>query len=127
MHLEALGTKVEFGTELRAFTQSKDSVNVELVHCTNDGQEVVEHANVPWLVGTDGAHSIIRKTLKFEFLGETREEHEMVIGDFRIASEPREVGYQLLTLYLIVLNINVSFGSVGDNQKHRCEYINSLK
>ncbi|KAF8202413.1 hypothetical protein BJ912DRAFT_944749 [Pholiota molesta] len=68
LHLEALGTKVEFGTELRAFTQSKDSVDVELF----------VHANVPWL------------TLKFDFLGETREEHEMVIGDFRIASEPRE-------------------------------------
>jgi 2-polyprenyl-6-methoxyphenol hydroxylase-like FAD-dependent oxidoreductase len=126
LHLEALGTKVEFGTELRAFTQSKDSVDVELVRCINDGQEVVEHANVPWLVGTDGAHSIIRKTLNFDFLGETREEHEMVIGDFRIASEPREVGLQLLTLYLIGLNIDFSFGSVGANQKQRCKYIDSL-
>jgi hypothetical protein len=50
----------------------------------------------------------------------------MVIGDFRIASEPREVGFQLLTLYLIVLNIDFSFGSVGANQKQRCKYIDSL-
>ncbi|KAF9479547.1 monooxygenase [Pholiota conissans] len=89
-HLEALGTHVEFGTELRSFTQSNGSVDVELIHHGSDGKEEVEHVNVPWLIGTDGAHSIIRKALGFDFLGETRVEHEVVIGDIRTTSGPRE-------------------------------------
>ena len=42
-HLEALGTKVEFGSELRSFTESADSVSVEIVRHV-DGKEVVERS-----------------------------------------------------------------------------------
>jgi 2-polyprenyl-6-methoxyphenol hydroxylase-like FAD-dependent oxidoreductase len=43
----------------------------------------LEETQVPWLVGTDGAHSIVRKTLALSFLGETREANEMVVGDIK--------------------------------------------
>lgn len=44
-----------------------------------------------WLVGTDGAHSVVRKTLGLDFMGETIEDIETVIGDFRISGSSREV------------------------------------
>jgi 2-polyprenyl-6-methoxyphenol hydroxylase-like FAD-dependent oxidoreductase len=44
----------------------------------------VEETQVPWLVGTDGAHSIVRKTLGLSFLGETLFADELVIGDIKV-------------------------------------------
>ena len=82
-HLEKMGTVVEFGSELTGFEQSEDHVTVKIVHRLH-GEESVEESQVPWLVGTDGAHSIVRKTLGLTFLGETREANELVIGDIKI-------------------------------------------
>ena len=45
-----------------------------------------------WLVGTNGARSIVRKTLALSFFGETREADEMVVGDIKVkAGLVREV------------------------------------
>ena len=82
-HLEKMGTVVEFGSELRGFEQFEDHVTVRIVR-HSDGEESVEETQVPWLVGTDGAHSIVRKTLAIPFLGETREAIEMVVGDIKV-------------------------------------------
>ena len=82
-HLEKMGTVVEFGSELRGFEQFEDHVTVQIVRRFG-GEESMEETQVPWLVGTDGAHSIVRKTLALPFLGETREANEMIIGDIRI-------------------------------------------
>ena len=76
---------VEFGSELRGFQQFEDHVTVQIVR-RSDGEESVEETQVPWLVGTDGAHSIIRKTLALSFLGETREADEFVIGDVKVTA-----------------------------------------
>ena len=78
-----MGTVVEFGSELRGFEQFEDHVTVQIVRRL-DGKESVEEMQAPWLVGTDGAHSIVRKTLALPFLGETREDDEMIIGDIKI-------------------------------------------
>jgi hypothetical protein len=80
-----MGTVVEFGSELRGFQQFEDYVTVQIVRRFN-GEESVEETQVPWLVGTDGAHSIVRKTLGLSFLGETREENELVIGDLQVTA-----------------------------------------
>jgi 2-polyprenyl-6-methoxyphenol hydroxylase-like FAD-dependent oxidoreductase len=90
VHLEALGTQVEFGFELRSFTQSADSVSVKIA-CHIDGKEVVERLSVAWLVGCDGVRSVVHKTLGLSFLGETKDDHEMLIGDIRVKGEPRLV------------------------------------
>ena len=49
-----------------------------------DSEESLEEIQVPWLAGTDGAHSIVCKILTLSFLGETREADEMVIGDIKV-------------------------------------------
>ena len=82
-HLEKLGTVVEFGSELRGFEQFEDHVTVQIVRRSH-GEESLEETQVPWMVGTDGAHSIVRKTLALSFLGETREEDEMIVGDIKV-------------------------------------------
>ena len=92
-HLERMGTVVEFGSELKGFEQFEDHVTVQIVRRSN-GEESLEEAQVPWLVGTDGAHSIVRKTLALSFLGETREANEMVVGDIKVRAglDDHEVG-----------------------------------
>ena len=79
-HLEKMDTVVEFGSELKGFEQFEDHVTVQIVRRSH-GEESLEETEFPWVVGTDGAHSIVRKTLTLSFLGETREADQMVIGD----------------------------------------------
>ena len=83
-YLEKMGTVVEFGSELKGFEQFEDHVTVQIVHHRSHGEESLEETRVPWLVGTDGARSIVRKTLALPFLGETREAEEMVVGDIKV-------------------------------------------
>ena len=93
-HLEKMGTAVEFGSELKGFEQFEDYVTAQIV-CRSDGKESLEETQVPWLIGTDGARSIVRKTLALSFLGETRETDEMVVGDIKVRAgldhEVREI------------------------------------
>ena len=76
---------VEFGSELKGFQQFEDHVTVQIVRRSH-GVESLEETQVPWLVGTDGARSIVRKTLDLTFLGETRETDDRVIGDIKVRS-----------------------------------------
>ncbi|PPQ65695.1 hypothetical protein CVT24_012113 [Panaeolus cyanescens] len=92
-YLEELGTVVEHGTELQSFTQTGDGVQVTLVNHANGGS--TETVKVPWLVGADGAHSVVRKGLGLEFLGETKSENKILICDIKVEGT-REVG---LTCY----------------------------
>jgi NADPH-dependent dioxygenase len=64
-----LGTDVEWGVRLTGFEQDATGVRVRLRHA--DGTE--EHCEVPWLVGCDGGHSTVRKTLGLPLLGESRD------------------------------------------------------
>lgn len=89
-HLEKLGVTVEFGSELRSFTQSNVHVIAQIVRHV-DGKEVIEEAKVPWMIGVDGAHSVVRKTLGLEFLGETRHAEEIIVGDLKVKGAIREV------------------------------------
>lgn len=89
-HLEELGTKVEFGSELTKFSQTSEGVKAEITH-HQDGNTTTENIEVPWLVGSDGAHSFVRKSLGLEFLGETRVGQTMVLGDIKVKEGPREV------------------------------------
>ena len=84
MKPQASGTQVEFGSELRSFTQSADSVSAEIVRRI-DGKEVVERPEVPWLVGC-----VVRKILGLSVLGETKDD-EILIGNIKVKGEPRQV------------------------------------
>jgi 2-polyprenyl-6-methoxyphenol hydroxylase-like FAD-dependent oxidoreductase len=68
--LASLGVKVERGVELTDFTQDASGVKSTLRHA--DGQ--VETVPSSWIVGTDGAHSTVRRQmgeqLEGSFVGE---------------------------------------------------------
>ena len=56
-----------------------------------DGREGVERSSVAWLVGCDGARSVVRKISGLSFLGETKDDHDMLIGEIKVKGEPRQV------------------------------------
>ncbi|KAG1862632.1 FAD-binding monooxygenase, partial [Suillus subluteus] len=78
-HLEKFSCSVEMGTELRSFEQSDEGVTAVL---EKDG--TLETFDTKWVIGADGAKSIVRKQLGLTFLGETREDVRMVMGDIRL-------------------------------------------
>lgn len=61
------GVEVEWQVRLDRFSQSDDGVEATLVHA--DGAEEVIRA--PYMVGCDGAHSVVRKGLGLSFEGST--------------------------------------------------------
>ncbi len=60
-----LGVEIEWRTELVGFTQDAEAVTATLRHA--DGHE--ETVRAAWLVGCDGAHSVVRHTLNISFAG----------------------------------------------------------
>ncbi|KAG2153629.1 FAD binding domain-containing protein [Suillus bovinus] len=78
-HLEKFSCTVEMGTELRSFEQSDEGVMVVLA---KDG--ISETFDTKWVIGADGAKSIVRKQLGLTFLGQTRDDVRMVVGDIRL-------------------------------------------
>lgn len=64
-YVAGLGTPIERGTELLSFTQDQDGVTARLR--TASGAD--EETRVRYLIGCDGAHSIVRKTLGRSFEG----------------------------------------------------------
>lgn len=83
-HLEKHGCKVEFFSELRSFEQFDGHVLATLVTKDSNGQDIPEIIKVSYLVGTDGAHSTVRKALGLTFLGDVRDDVNMVVGDIEI-------------------------------------------
>ncbi|PWI45386.1 FAD-dependent oxidoreductase [Streptomyces sp. ICBB 8177] len=63
------GVEVEWKTRLTAFHDTGDGVSAELTHV--DG--TVETVTADWLVGTDGGHSTVRKTLGLPLHGDSSE------------------------------------------------------
>jgi 2-polyprenyl-6-methoxyphenol hydroxylase-like FAD-dependent oxidoreductase len=66
-HVLDLGGTIERGTELLSLTQQDEGVEVMLRHA--DGQE--EIARTDWLIGCDGAHSVVRHLVGVPFVGKT--------------------------------------------------------
>jgi 2-polyprenyl-6-methoxyphenol hydroxylase-like FAD-dependent oxidoreductase len=88
-HLEKFNCIVEQGKELVKFEQHDDHV-VAYIKTLDSGEEIV---HCQWLVGSDGAHSIVRKLLAIPFVGTTEQERQMLTGDILIRGGlDREVG-----------------------------------
>jgi 2-polyprenyl-6-methoxyphenol hydroxylase-like FAD-dependent oxidoreductase len=51
------------------------------VKTDSDGNQLEESTSFDWLIGTDGARGVVRKQLGLSFLGETREEQYIALGD----------------------------------------------
>ncbi|MFD9975075.1 FAD-dependent monooxygenase [Streptomyces sp. NPDC059017] len=73
-HLARFGTRIERGTELVSFKQDTEGVLSRIV--TVDGRE--EEVRSRFLVGCDGAHSVVRKTLGLTFEGAAFPEEYML-------------------------------------------------
>lgn len=67
--LRRLGVTIEWGVELERLTPREDGADVTLRRA--DGG--VESMSVPWLVGTDGAHSLVRRQLGLRLIGTASE------------------------------------------------------
>ncbi|KAH7914816.1 FAD binding domain-containing protein [Hygrophoropsis aurantiaca] len=81
--LEALGCFIELGTELLSFEQYPTYVAARVAK-TSGAITVEEVINANWVIGADGARGVVRKHIGVTFLGETRNEDSMLVGDFRI-------------------------------------------
>jgi 2-polyprenyl-6-methoxyphenol hydroxylase-like FAD-dependent oxidoreductase len=78
-HVERLGGAIERGTELLSLTQHEAGVQVVLR--TASGQE--EQSRTDWLIGCDGAHSMVRHLVGVPFVGKTFEQ-SFVAGNVRM-------------------------------------------
>ena len=86
--LAALGVSVEFGAPLTTFVQDADGVVATV------GGETVR---ARYLVGADGGRSAVRKQLGIPFLGETREDVRMLLGDVAAPALDHERGHWFAT------------------------------
>ena len=80
-HLQRQGVTVERQVALTGFTDHGDSVSCTLRHA-DGGVETVEAS---WLVGCDGARSLVRRTLAKPFVGDTLATN-FILADVRIAA-----------------------------------------
>ncbi|OCH84474.1 hypothetical protein OBBRIDRAFT_741568, partial [Obba rivulosa] len=94
-HLAKLGCHVELGAELISFEQHPDHVVVQVRKVQDSSIETV---TCHWLVGTDGAKGIL---LGLTFLGETYEDHQMLLADLHLTGVDREHWHQWYNILLI--------------------------
>ncbi|KAG1865749.1 FAD binding domain-containing protein [Suillus tomentosus] len=90
--LEKFSCSVEMGTELRSFEQSDEGVTAVLAK-----NGILETFHTKWLIGADGARGIVRKQLGLTFLGETRDDIRLVMGDIRLHGLDREYWHRFGT------------------------------
>ena len=81
--LEELGVVVERRVEAMAIANDGDGTRTMLRH--PDGRE--EEVSADWLVGCDGAHSMVRHALGATFDGETNES-DWILGDVHMTGYP---------------------------------------
>jgi 2-polyprenyl-6-methoxyphenol hydroxylase-like FAD-dependent oxidoreductase len=86
------GVVVELGIELVSFEQSSEHVVAHLKkHTKEQSVPTEETVYVQYLVGTDGARSVVRKGLGLEFAGETRSKDCWIYGDVELTGLPEDV------------------------------------
>uniref|UniRef100_A0A0W0FJC3 FAD-binding domain-containing protein n=1 Tax=Moniliophthora roreri TaxID=221103 RepID=A0A0W0FJC3_MONRR len=71
---------VELSTELVSFTTHPDHVVAQI----QKSESSIEEIRFDWVIGTDGAHSVVRKKLGLTFLGETMDANSLAIGDIEV-------------------------------------------
>jgi 3-(3-hydroxy-phenyl)propionate hydroxylase len=95
-HFEKLGGQVEFQVEATGFEQDAAGVRVKLVHHARKDRE--EIAGAKFVVGCEGSHSIVRKTLNIDFPGERYHGREFLQADANVRwTYPHGFGYQFVT------------------------------
>ncbi len=82
-HLDRLGVRVERQVEATAMKKNAAAVTTTLRHA--DGRE--ETLDTPWLIGCDGAHSMVRHGLGLSFLGDTLQSN-WILADVHVKGFP---------------------------------------
>ena len=82
-HLNSFGVEVERRAELTRFVADEDAVTAFLRRA--DGSE--QTLDVDWMIGCDGAHSVVRHGLGVEFEGDTIPSH-FILADVHLAGGP---------------------------------------
>lgn len=103
-HLNQLGVQVQRQTEVIALEQDTDRVAVTLRDASGN-EEIVQ---AQYLVGCDGAHSIVRKKVGFKFEGDKYEGEQFIQTDAKLRwTFPRGLNYLFLTEvgYLMVIEM----------------------
>lgn len=80
-HLSGLGVEVRWDTAVHDVTQDADGVTV----ATAAGPR-----RARWVVGCDGGASVVRRSAGVSFLGETREDMRMLLGDVVVDGVDRD-------------------------------------
>ncbi|KAG6866550.1 hypothetical protein C0991_002035 [Blastosporella zonata] len=76
---------VERGVELVSLQQFEGEVEVKLLRSVHgEGAETTETVRYDWVIGADGGRSTVRKQSSFTFLGETKLEERLVVGDIHL-------------------------------------------
>src|SRR5580765_2450384 len=84
--LRTFGGAVEYGVALTSFNQDADLVQAMLTH--TDG--AVEQVRARFLVGCDGGHSAVRKSLGLRFEGEALEGQRLIAADVELEGLDRD-------------------------------------
>jgi 2-polyprenyl-6-methoxyphenol hydroxylase-like FAD-dependent oxidoreductase len=81
--LASLGITIERNTEVLGYKTIEDGIEAQLHHA--DGTEDTVQAS--WLLGCDGAHSVVRHTLGVPFAGETMDS-DWILADVHMSGYP---------------------------------------
>ena len=99
--MKKYSSSIELGTELMSLEQFDDRVQVKIHKRSTENSEIEEESSTyGWVVGADGAHGVVRKSLGLSFLGETKDE-KFVIGDIKVEGLI-DVGFPLFPLALTI-------------------------
>ena len=102
---------VELGVDLVSFEQTADRVVARLLHHLDN--DLIEIFEIPYLLGCDGAHSVVRKQLGLSFLGEGKLERPIVVGDIHVTSSLDPQVRTPLILFSPMLMVLCSSGIFG--------------
>ena len=81
--LDSLGVTIERKTEVLGFTNQASGIVAQLRNA--DGE--LETVSADWLLGCDGAHSVVRHTLAMPFVGETMNS-DWILADVHMTGYP---------------------------------------
>ena len=125
-HLATFNVKAERQTELTDFKETADGVSYVVKHA--DGSE--ETGEASWLIGADGAHSIVRHKLNKEFHGSTLLS-DWMLADIHLTGVQGPPAINLYwhadgilalfplqgTRHRIIANVGESSGSIGEGHR----------
>jgi len=105
-HIEKLGGTIELSTSLVSFEQFEDHVIARLAKTSSDGTVTQETVKCRYLVGTEGAHSVVRKSSGMTFLGDSMPTSNLIIGDIFVKRGlPKDASILVLFLSYATLTL----------------------